>query len=92
MKKLFAAAIFLIAATLMFVYSRDMKNADEGANKEPLKTEVLQEINGTIKKGETFFEVFKQYGLDLAELFKIREAAADVHRLRKVQPGQQYKI
>ena len=92
MKKLLAAAIFLIAATLMFIYSRDMKNADEGANKEPLKTEVLQEINGTIKKGETFFEVFKQYGLDLAELFKIREAAADVHRLRKVQPGQQYKI
>jgi murein DD-endopeptidase MepM/ murein hydrolase activator NlpD len=92
MKKLFAAAIFLIAAALLFIYSRDMKNADEEANKEPRKTEVLQEINGTIKKSETFFEVFKQYGLDLAELFKIREAAADVHRLRKVQPGQQYKI
>jgi len=92
MKKLFAAAIFLIAATFMFIYSRDTKNAGEEANKEPQKTEVLQEINGTMKKGETFFEVFKKYKLDFAELFKIREAAADVHRLRKVQPGQQYKI
>lgn len=92
MKNFFAIIILLIAATLIFTGFPNVKNANEEANKEPQKTEVLQEINGTIKKGETFFEVFKQYGLDLAELFKIREASADVHRLRKVHPGQQYTI
>ncbi|RJQ23969.1 MAG: hypothetical protein C4560_00615 [Nitrospiraceae bacterium] len=92
MKKLFAAAIFLIAATLMLVHFRDVKDVKKEINREPAKTETSREINGTIKRGETFFEVFKQYGLDLAELFEIREAAADVHRLRKVRPGKQYKI
>jgi murein DD-endopeptidase MepM/ murein hydrolase activator NlpD len=92
MKKLFAAVIFLIAAGLMLIYSRDVKNVREEVNNEPQVTENLREIHGTIKKGETFFDVFKRRGLDIAELFKIREASADVHRLKKVQPGQQYKI
>jgi hypothetical protein len=92
MKKLFVAAIFLIVATLMLIYYRDVKNAKEEIKKEPQETETSREIIGTLKKGETFFDVFKQCGIDIAELFEIREAAADVHRLRRVQPGQQYKI
>lgn len=92
MKKLFAAAILLIAAALILIQTRDVKNAKEELNKEQQKSETSREISGTIKTGETFFNVFKQCGLDLADLLEIREAAADVHRLRKVQPGKQYKI
>lgn len=93
MKKLFAGVFFFAAAALMLIYARDVKDVKkEEVNTKPQKTENSREISGTIKKGETFFDVFKQRGLDIAELFEIREAAADVHRLRKVQPGQQYKI
>ena len=92
MKQLFAAAVFLIATILMLIQSRDVKDVKEEVKTEQQKTETSREISGTIKKGETFFEVFKRYGLDIAQLFKIREAAADVHRLRKVRPGQPYKI
>jgi len=92
MKKLFAAAIFLIATILMLIQILDVKDVKEEVKTEQQKTETSREISGTIKKGETFFELFKRYGLDIAELFKIREAAADVHRLRKVRLGQPYKI
>lgn len=92
MKKLFAAAIFLIAATLILFQVRDVRNIKEEVNKEPQKIETSRNIIGTIKKGETFFEVFKRRGLNIAELFAIREAAADVHHLREVRPGQQYNI
>ncbi|RJQ56805.1 MAG: peptidase M23 [Nitrospiraceae bacterium] len=92
MKKLFAAVIFLIAAAWMLIQYRDAKDVKEELNKEQQESEASREINGTIKKGENFFGVFRQCGLDLAELFEIRKAAADVHRLKKVRPGQQYKI
>ncbi|MDO8283038.1 MAG: peptidoglycan DD-metalloendopeptidase family protein [Thermodesulfovibrionia bacterium] len=92
MKKLFAAAFFLIAATLILFQIRDVTNIKEEVDKEPQKIETSRNITGTIKKGETFFEVFKRRGLNIAELFAIREAAADVHHLKKVQPGQQYNI
>ena len=57
-----------------------------------LKQESYLEINGNVKKGDTFFKIFKQYGLSMGELFSLREAAAAVHRLRKLSPEQPYKI
>ncbi|MDO9028001.1 MAG: peptidoglycan DD-metalloendopeptidase family protein [Candidatus Roizmanbacteria bacterium] len=57
-----------------------------------LKQESYLEINGNVKKGDTFFKIFKQYGLSMGELFSLREAAAAVHRLRELSPEQPYKI
>lgn len=51
-----------------------------------------KEVSDTIKKGETLFDIFKKYNLDASELFKIKEASAHIHKLRKVHPGRQYKI
>lgn len=51
-----------------------------------------REICGTVQKGETFFDIFRKYRLDISDLFKLKEAAADVHRLRKLQPGNEYRI
>ena len=92
MKNFFVIIILLITAAFIFTRIQNVKDVKKEVNPLPHKTEASREISGTIKKGETFFEVFKRRGLDLAELFEIREAAADVHRLRKVQPGNQYKI
>jgi murein DD-endopeptidase MepM/ murein hydrolase activator NlpD len=92
MKNFFVIIILLITAAFIFTRIQNVKDVKKEVNPPPHKTEASREISGTIKMGETFFNVFKQRGLDLAELFEIREAAADVHRLRKVQPGNQYKI
>jgi len=51
-----------------------------------------REITGNIKKGETLFDIFKEYELDLVELFKMKEASADIHRLKDLYPGRPYKI
>ncbi len=50
------------------------------------------EISGHIHKGETLFDIFKKYKLDVKDLFKLREASADIHRLRYLNPNQPYKI
>lgn len=92
MKNFFTITVLLAAAIFIWTRFPDEKDVRKQVVAGPQEAETSREINGTIKKGETFFEVFKQCGLDAAELFEIREAAADVHRLKKVQPGQQYKI
>ena len=51
-----------------------------------------REIAGNIQKGETLFDIFKKYGLDLKELFKMREASASVHKLKDLSPDRPYKI
>jgi murein DD-endopeptidase MepM/ murein hydrolase activator NlpD len=54
--------------------------------------EACKEICGTVKEGETLFDIFKRYSLDVGDLLKLREASADIHRLRQLHPGQTYKI
>ncbi len=51
-----------------------------------------QKIRDTVKRGETMFDIFQRHKLDLQELFRLREATADVHRLRDIVPGQPYEI
>jgi murein DD-endopeptidase MepM/ murein hydrolase activator NlpD len=51
-----------------------------------------KEICGTVKKGETLFDIFKKYKLHAEELFALKEASADVHRLGDLYPGRAYKI
>ena len=58
----------------------------------PVKKPEFREITGTINKGETLFAIFKKYNLDISVLYKIREASANIHRLREVYPGRPYKI
>lgn len=50
------------------------------------------EITGFVKSGESLFSIFKKYNLPIKDLLKLREASADVHRLRKLNQGQPYEI
>ena len=52
----------------------------------------FREISGKIERGETLFEIFKKYNLDIGELYKLREASAGIYRLRELHPGRSYRI
>ncbi len=58
----------------------------------PSVGEQLTEISGTVQRGETLFGIFKKYGLDPREIFRLGEASAHIHRIEKVHPGRLYKI
>ncbi|GER93030.1 hypothetical protein A45J_0761 [hot springs metagenome] len=97
MKKIFVSVIFLIIAFLMVRGSFDIFKESENTNEYGkymgyYVSGTEKEIIGTIKKGETLFDIFKKYNLNLSELFKIKEASANIHRLKEVYPGQLYKI
>jgi murein DD-endopeptidase MepM/ murein hydrolase activator NlpD len=51
-----------------------------------------REIAGEIKKGETLFEIFKKHSLDIGDLYKLRQASADVYGLKALNPGRSYRI
>jgi murein DD-endopeptidase MepM/ murein hydrolase activator NlpD len=57
------------------------------------KTEgTTQEIKDVVKPGETMFDIFQKYGLNISDLFRLKEASAKVHRLRYISTGQPYRI
>ncbi|MFZ6017334.1 MAG: peptidoglycan DD-metalloendopeptidase family protein [Nitrospirota bacterium] len=87
-------SIMIASLTVTILLLLNIFDADKKEENLPQRQEqkLYREINEAVKKGETFFSIFKQYELDIAELFKIREASADVHRLRNVEPGHQYKL
>ena len=52
----------------------------------------LRAIQDSVLKGETFLTIFTKHGLDIQELFAMREVAAKVHPLRTVHPGRSYTV
>lgn len=50
------------------------------------------EIRDVVRPGETMFDIFKKHGLAVADLYSLKEASADVHRLRRIRAGRKYKI
>ncbi len=89
---LFVALFPILRSQLPGTYKTDKSGSARPAENENDKKTIFSEIKGSIRKGETFFNIFKKYNLDISELFMIREAAADVHGLRELHPGRQYKI
>lgn len=90
MRKLFIVFIFLLIGFLMIRSNFNILNKAERITSPAHENH--REISGTIKKGDTLFDIFKKCELDLGELFKLREASADIHKLRELSPGQPYKI
>ena len=87
--------IFLVSIALVIAFFTMRINFTPGGSPEGQKTghpAVYSEISGTVGKGETLFDIFNKYGLDLKELFKMQEAAADIHRLKDVCPEHAYTI
>lgn len=53
---------------------------------------VPREIAGEVLPGDTLSAIFQRHGLSPAELSGVREASAAVHRLRRILPGNPYRI
>jgi murein DD-endopeptidase MepM/ murein hydrolase activator NlpD len=56
------------------------------------RNEHKREITGLVRRGETFYDIFKKEGLALAELQEIYEASKKVFNLAKVRPYRSYII
>ncbi len=89
MKRLYFAAAFLTIISFLTLVNLEVRGKSEDVSQ---KNEAYREISGVVKRGETFFDIFKNYQLDITELFELREASADIHRLRDLRPGQPYTI
>lgn len=103
MRKSFVVAVFLAMAFITLrsnfavVENSEPDNSTSGvltetSQNEAEKPKEYREITGNIKKGETLFDIFKKYKLDLKDLFRLKEASADIHKLRKLSPDRPYKI
>lgn len=103
MRKSFVVVVFLAMAfiTLRSNFTVVEKSKPDNSSSEVLtetapneaeKPKEYREISGNIKKGETLFDIFKRYKLDLKDLFRLKEASADVHKLKKLSPDRPYKI
>jgi len=50
----------------------------------------LKSIQSTIENGETLSSIFLKYGLRTEQLLEIKNAAANIHPLRIIRPGNSY--
>jgi murein DD-endopeptidase MepM/ murein hydrolase activator NlpD len=84
----------LVAITLAIVISVFIHNRPDLREKQYCASTKKdnREICGTVSRGDTLAAIFKTYGLDMRDLFRLREASAAVHRLRNLYPGQPYTI
>lgn len=83
----FVGSVFLV----FFEYYYNPKHAPANF-KENHTNATHTEITGFVKSGESLFSIFKKYNLPMKDLLKLREASADVYRLRKLSQGQPYEI
>lgn len=81
-------AVFLAAAYSAFY--RVAKSPSSGNQESPPTSPM--EIRDEVKAGETMFDIFKKHGLDLNQLYRLKEASAGVYRLRRITAGRPYKI
>lgn len=49
-------------------------------------------IRNTVSPGDTLFGIFRKNGLNMRDLFAIKEASANVYRLKDLTPGRPYAI
>jgi murein DD-endopeptidase MepM/ murein hydrolase activator NlpD len=84
--------VAVVAVFIIFIVIRSNLGITNNQNDPEQVQPHWREICGTIKKGETLYDIFKKYKLDISELLKLKEASADIHRLKELCPGQTYKI
>jgi murein DD-endopeptidase MepM/ murein hydrolase activator NlpD len=84
-------SVIIIGLAVAILTMRSNLHIRNDQTQEPAQ-QTCKEICGTVKKGETLFDIFKKYKLHVEELFALKEASADVHKLGNLYPGRAYKI
>lgn len=93
MKKALIAALCVLVAILVIRsnFSATVeRDSGPSISREEKSRDI--EVSGTVNRGETLFDIFKRYRIDMKELFGLKEASANIYRLRDLQPGRPYKI
>ena len=85
-------SIISITGRLQVPHDTEIIEAASEAAEGDVKREIYSEVEGIIKSNDTIYNIFKRNGLDIQDLFRIKEASAGIYRLRNVSAGQHYKI
>ena len=91
MKRILLLAVLFAAALVVYIGQFDSVTQTV-VTTTSVPRQVFHEITGEIKKGETLSDIFKKYKLNIGELHEMRQASADVHKLRSLHPGRSYKF
>ncbi|MBU1570490.1 MAG: LysM peptidoglycan-binding domain-containing protein, partial [Proteobacteria bacterium] len=83
MKRVILAVTVLLVA--FFTYTGGFQNLNRSKPDVPSPVtentgKIFREITGVIKTGETLYDIFKRYGLNVRDLFLMRNASASIHR------------
>lgn len=93
MRKTFIIGIFLLATVFFFRANFSViHRTEEVPSYQERASAEIREITGSVRKGETLFDIFRRYELDLSDFFSMRESSAAVHRLRDLAPDRRYTI
>lgn len=84
--------IAILCVLLAYPVFRGIIHKTQEGIATPANQPSLKSIQDKVGPGETLFDIFKRYGLNMEELFAMKEAAAKVHRLRDIRSGQPYTI
>lgn len=88
---LFLILIFLFAIYLNSLSRRENPN-DLPVSPASLSSPEITNITGTVKDGETLFDIFKKNRLDMQTLYELTNASKKVYNLAKVKPSRAYVI
>src|SRR3972149_970067 len=96
MKKAGVIAAIALAVFLSLCLSRSLERDGNAARPgAPAGTAIAagtREISGTVQRKETMSHIFRKYEIKIGQLYPIREAAANVHRLRDIDQCRPYTI
>ena len=95
MKRIIFAVTVLLVAFLTYTggFQNLNRSKPDKPPSVPEKTaKSFREITGVIKPGETLYNIFKGYGLDVRDLFLMRNASASIHSLREISADRQFKL
>jgi murein DD-endopeptidase MepM/ murein hydrolase activator NlpD len=94
MEKFYITVVILVVAFFTFTANfhtlSDPK--DIGAPVYENTVGSYKEITGVIKSGETFYDIFKRYGLNMSDLFLMKKTCASIYRLKDITVDRPYKL
>jgi murein DD-endopeptidase MepM/ murein hydrolase activator NlpD len=90
-KKVLLVTLAILVITCLALKTAQLFNFN-GEQKTIVARSEFRTIQDKVLKGETLLAIFAKHGLDIRELFAMREVAAKIHPLRTVRPGQSYTV
>jgi murein DD-endopeptidase MepM/ murein hydrolase activator NlpD len=88
-KRVLAAFVAVFVGFIVIRSSLDLTYRHAEPENSP---EHCREICGTVKKGESLYDIFRKYKLEINDLLELKEASADIYKLKELDPGQKYRI